>query len=52
MSTERVPMSTYVLVHGASHDGTAFDTVLARQAELEHQAYTPTVVAADWKPQS
>lgn len=36
-------MSTYVLVHGASHDGTAFDAVVTRLAELGHQAYAPTV---------
>lgn len=36
-------MSTYVLVHGASHDGTAFDAVNSRLADLGHQAYAPTV---------
>lgn len=36
-------MSTFVLVHGASHDGTAFDAVRSRLIELGHQAYAPTV---------
>lgn len=40
---ERMRMPTFVLVHGASHDGTAFDAVLARLVELGHQAHAPTV---------
>ncbi len=36
-------MGTYVLVHGASHDGSAFDEVVDRLQRLGHNAYAPTV---------
>ena len=36
-------METYVLIHGASHDGSAFDQVITRLAELGHEAHAPTV---------
>ncbi|MDG4665601.1 alpha/beta hydrolase [Mycobacterium sp. 236(2023)] len=36
-------MSTYVLIHGASHDGAAFEAVVSRLADLGHDAYAPTV---------
>jgi pimeloyl-ACP methyl ester carboxylesterase len=36
-------MATYVLVHGACHDGSAFDRVVERLRQLGHAAYAPTV---------
>jgi pimeloyl-ACP methyl ester carboxylesterase len=36
-------MSTYVLIHGACHDGSAWDQVIDRMAELGHTAFGPTV---------
>jgi pimeloyl-ACP methyl ester carboxylesterase len=36
-------MATYVLVHGACHDGSAFDRVVDRLREHGHTAYAPTV---------
>jgi pimeloyl-ACP methyl ester carboxylesterase len=38
-----MPRGAYVLIHGASHDGSAFDQVIARLTELGHDAYAPTV---------
>lgn len=36
-------MSTFVLVHGACHDGSAWKRVIERMTELGHTAYGPTV---------
>ena len=36
-------MATYVLVHGACHDGSAFDRVVERLRQQGHTAYAPTV---------
>jgi pimeloyl-ACP methyl ester carboxylesterase len=36
-------MATYVLVHGACHDGSAFDRVVERLRQQGHAAYAPTV---------
>jgi pimeloyl-ACP methyl ester carboxylesterase len=36
-------MATYVLVHGACHDGSAFDRVVERLLQQGHTAYAPTV---------
>lgn len=36
-------MGTYVLVHGACHDGSAFDNVIRHLSELGHDAHAPTV---------
>lgn len=36
-------MSVYVLVHGACHDGSAFDRVAAHMRERGHTVFTPTV---------
>jgi pimeloyl-ACP methyl ester carboxylesterase len=36
-------MSTYVLIHGACHDGSAWDQVIERMTELGHTAFGPTV---------
>ena len=36
-------MTTYVLIHGACHDGSAFDLVVERLREQGHPAYAPTV---------
>ena len=36
-------MATYVLIHGACHDGSAFDRVVERLREQGHSAYAPTV---------
>ncbi|MBB1158182.1 alpha/beta fold hydrolase [Amycolatopsis dendrobii] len=36
-------MTTFVLVHGSWHDGSAWDAVVPRLKELGHVAYNPTV---------
>lgn len=36
-------MGTYVLVHGACHDGSAFDEVVDHLQRLGHNAFAPTV---------
>jgi pimeloyl-ACP methyl ester carboxylesterase len=36
-------MSTYVLVHGAWHNGSAWDGVIERLQSLGHQAFGPTI---------
>ena len=36
-------MSTFVLVHGGCHDGSAWDGVIRRLNELGHKAFGPTV---------
>jgi pimeloyl-ACP methyl ester carboxylesterase len=36
-------MSTFVLVHGSWHDGSAWDRVIERLNDLGHQAFAPTV---------
>jgi pimeloyl-ACP methyl ester carboxylesterase len=36
-------MGTYVLVHGACHDGSAFDDVIEHLRQLGHEAFAPTV---------
>ena len=36
-------MTTFVLVHGAFHDGSAWDRVIERLEEIGHVAYAPTV---------
>lgn len=36
-------MSTFVLVHGAWHDGSCWDRVVERLEALGHQAFAPTV---------
>jgi pimeloyl-ACP methyl ester carboxylesterase len=36
-------MATYVLIHGACHDGSAFDLVVERLRQQGHSAYAPTV---------
>jgi pimeloyl-ACP methyl ester carboxylesterase len=35
-------MSTFVLVHGSWHDGSAWDRVIERLNDLGHQAFAPT----------
>jgi pimeloyl-ACP methyl ester carboxylesterase len=42
-TSERVGMSTFVLVHGACHDGSAWEQVIARLKKLGHNAFGPTV---------
>lgn len=37
-------MTTFVLVHGAWHDGSAWQPVIARLQDLGHVAYGPTMV--------
>ncbi|WAJ42839.1 alpha/beta fold hydrolase [Mycobacterium sp. Aquia_216] len=36
-------MSTFVLIHGACHDGRAWDQVIARLEDFGHTAFGPTV---------
>jgi alpha-beta hydrolase superfamily lysophospholipase len=36
-------MATYVLVHGACHDGSAWSSVIERLEDRGHMAFTPTV---------
>jgi alpha-beta hydrolase superfamily lysophospholipase len=36
-------MATYVLIHGARHDGSAFDRVVERLQRQGHTAFAPTV---------
>ena len=36
-------MSTFVLVHGSWHDGSAWESVRAHLAEKGHRAFNPTI---------
>lgn len=41
--SESAAMSTFVLIHGACHDGSAWDRVIERLNILGHRAFGPTV---------
>jgi hypothetical protein len=45
-------MSTYVLVHGACHDGSGCDQVIERMAELGLTAVGPTAAGHDIRMES
>ena len=42
-SDEPIAMATYVLVHGACHDGSAWTSVIERLEDRGHTAFAPTV---------